>query len=150
MNFNELLQDVLLFRRKKNILKYLLPQKVLKNYTSKMTSSKFTPKWLSALMWKEIQFSFSSIPERADLKLISHGFIVTSLWELFWFYLNASFYIQIDRLYQWKPQPMTDVQNTLKKQSQHTKSEFDERTSQVIVQLAEEVRISWAVSQVFF
>ncbi|GFS24671.1 eukaryotic translation initiation factor 5B-like [Elysia marginata] len=45
---------------------------------------------------------------------------------------------KIDRLYQWKPQPMTDVQNTLKKQSQHTKSEFDERTQQVIVQLAEE------------
>ena len=63
-----------------------------------MTSSKFTPKWLSALMWKEIQFSFSSIPERAVLKLISHGFIVTSLWELVWFYLNASFYHPLSTL----------------------------------------------------
>lgn len=45
---------------------------------------------------------------------------------------------KIDRLYQWKPQPMADVQNTLKKQSQHTKSEFDERAQHVIVQLAEE------------
>ncbi|GFN74730.1 eukaryotic translation initiation factor 5b-like, partial [Plakobranchus ocellatus] len=45
---------------------------------------------------------------------------------------------KIDRLYQWKPQPMADVQNTLKKQTPHTKAEFDERTQQVIVQLAQE------------
>ncbi|KAI8798868.1 eukaryotic translation initiation factor 5B [Biomphalaria glabrata] len=45
---------------------------------------------------------------------------------------------KIDRLYQWKPQPTADVQNTIKKQTPHTKAEFDERAQQVIVQLAQE------------
>ncbi|XP_005102500.2 eukaryotic translation initiation factor 5B [Aplysia californica] len=45
---------------------------------------------------------------------------------------------KVDRLYQWKPQPQADVMNTIKKQSSHTKSEFDERSRQVILQLAEE------------
>ncbi|KAK3100060.1 hypothetical protein FSP39_014100 [Pinctada imbricata] len=45
---------------------------------------------------------------------------------------------KIDRLYQWKTSPHTDVQNTIKKQSPHTKSEFDERAQEVIVQMAEQ------------
>ncbi|CAL1528028.1 unnamed protein product [Lymnaea stagnalis] len=45
---------------------------------------------------------------------------------------------KIDRLYQWKPQPNADVQNTIKKQSPHTKAEFDDRAQKIIVQLAEE------------
>ncbi|CAG5129899.1 unnamed protein product, partial [Candidula unifasciata] len=40
--------------------------------------------------------------------------------------------------FSWKPQPMADVQNTVKKQTPHTKAEFDERAQQVIVQLATE------------
>lgn len=45
---------------------------------------------------------------------------------------------KIDRLYQWKPMPHTDIVNTIKKQSPNTKSEFDTRTSEVIVQMAEQ------------
>ncbi|XP_059144688.1 eukaryotic translation initiation factor 5B-like isoform X2 [Physella acuta] len=45
---------------------------------------------------------------------------------------------KVDRLYQWKPQPAADVQNTIKKQTPHTKAEFDERAQKVILQLAEE------------
>ena len=36
--------------------------------------------------------------------------------------------------------PHTDVQNTIKKQSPHTKSEFDERAMLIIGQMAEQVR----------
>ena len=35
--------------------------------------------------------------------------------------------------------PHTDIVNTIKKQSANTKSEFDTRTSEVIVQMAEQV-----------
>lgn len=49
--------------------------------------------------------------------------------------------LQIDRLYQWKPMPHTDIVNAIKKQSPNTKSEFDTRTSEVIVQMAEQVSV---------
>ena len=45
---------------------------------------------------------------------------------------------KIDRLYQWKPQPMKDVVNTIKAQSAHTKAEFDERARKIIGELAEQ------------
>ncbi|KAK7496614.1 hypothetical protein BaRGS_00012266 [Batillaria attramentaria] len=45
---------------------------------------------------------------------------------------------KIDRLYQWKTNPNADIVNTVKRQTGHTKSEFDERTQMVITQLAEE------------
>lgn len=47
---------------------------------------------------------------------------------------------QIDRLYQWKSNPNSDVVNTIKRQQHMAKQEFDERSQMVITQLAEQVR----------
>ena len=48
-------------------------------------------------------------------------------------------YQQIDRLYQWKSNPNSDVVNTIKRQTQMCKQEFDERSRDAITQLAEQV-----------
>ncbi|XP_056287664.1 eukaryotic translation initiation factor 5B [Pseudoliparis swirei] len=45
---------------------------------------------------------------------------------------------KIDRLYDWKRSPETDIVVTLKKQKKNTKDEFDERTKAVIVELAQQ------------
>ncbi|XP_045202739.2 eukaryotic translation initiation factor 5B-like [Mercenaria mercenaria] len=45
---------------------------------------------------------------------------------------------KIDRLYQWKSNPNSDVVNTIKKQTQMCKQEYDERSRAVITQLAEQ------------
>ncbi|XP_072290851.1 eukaryotic translation initiation factor 5B [Eucyclogobius newberryi] len=45
---------------------------------------------------------------------------------------------KIDRLYDWKKSPDTDVVATLKKQKKNTKDEFDERTKAVIVEFAQQ------------
>ncbi|XP_060067641.1 eukaryotic translation initiation factor 5B-like [Ylistrum balloti] len=45
---------------------------------------------------------------------------------------------KVDRLYQWKPMPQTDIVNTIKKQNAQTKSEFDRRAREVITQMAEQ------------
>ncbi len=49
---------------------------------------------------------------------------------------------QIDRLFQWQSNPHSDVRNTINKQKQNTKIEFEERAQLVIVQLAEQVGCS--------
>ncbi len=49
------------------------------------------------------------------------------------------FLSQIDRLYDWKKSPDTDVVTTLKKQKKNTKDEFDERAKAVIVEFAQQV-----------
>lgn len=46
---------------------------------------------------------------------------------------------QIDRLYDWKKSPDTDIVATLKKQKKNTKDEFDERAKAVIVEFAQQV-----------
>lgn len=48
---------------------------------------------------------------------------------------------QIDRLYDWKKSPDTDIVATLKKQKKNTKDEFDERAKAVIVEFAQQVSI---------
>nr|XP_009292016.1 eukaryotic translation initiation factor 5B isoform X2 [Danio rerio] len=45
---------------------------------------------------------------------------------------------KIDRLYDWKKSPDTDVVTTLKKQKKNTKDEFDERAKSVIVEFAQQ------------
>ncbi|XP_031648567.1 eukaryotic translation initiation factor 5B isoform X2 [Oncorhynchus kisutch] len=45
---------------------------------------------------------------------------------------------KIDRLYDWKKSPDTDVVATLKKQKKNTKDEFDERAKAVIVEFAQQ------------
>uniref|UniRef100_A0A8P4GGQ5 Eukaryotic translation initiation factor 5B n=1 Tax=Dicentrarchus labrax TaxID=13489 RepID=A0A8P4GGQ5_DICLA len=45
---------------------------------------------------------------------------------------------KIDRLYDWKKSPETDVSSTLKKQKKNTKDEFDERVKSVIVEFAQQ------------
>ncbi|XP_076838732.1 eukaryotic translation initiation factor 5B isoform X2 [Brachyhypopomus gauderio] len=45
---------------------------------------------------------------------------------------------KIDRLYDWKRSPDTDVVATLKKQKKNTKDEFDERAKAVIVEFAQQ------------
>ncbi|KAM7365823.1 hypothetical protein PAMP_016725 [Pampus punctatissimus] len=45
---------------------------------------------------------------------------------------------KIDRLYDWKRSPETDVLMTLKKQKKNTKDEFDERAKAVIVEFAQQ------------
>ncbi|XP_060581506.1 eukaryotic translation initiation factor 5B-like [Ruditapes philippinarum] len=45
---------------------------------------------------------------------------------------------KIDRLYQWKSNPNSDVVNVIKKQTQMCKQEYDERSQAVITQLAEQ------------
>uniref|UniRef100_A0A8C2I4P2 Eukaryotic translation initiation factor 5B n=1 Tax=Cyprinus carpio TaxID=7962 RepID=A0A8C2I4P2_CYPCA len=45
---------------------------------------------------------------------------------------------KIDRLYDWKKSPETDVVATLKKQKKNTKDEFDERAKAVIVEFAQQ------------
>ncbi|XP_028324526.1 eukaryotic translation initiation factor 5B [Gouania willdenowi] len=44
---------------------------------------------------------------------------------------------KIDRLYDWKKSPDTDIVATLKKQKKNTKDEFDERAKAVIVEFAQ-------------
>lgn len=48
---------------------------------------------------------------------------------------------QIDRLYDWKKSPETDVVATLKKQKKNTKDEFDERAKAIILEFAQQVSI---------
>ncbi|KAI9531636.1 Translation Initiation Factor 5B, partial [Dissostichus eleginoides] len=45
---------------------------------------------------------------------------------------------KVDRLYDWKRSPETDVVATLKKQKKNTKDEFDERVKAVIVEFAQQ------------
>uniref|UniRef100_A0A8B9LXL5 Eukaryotic translation initiation factor 5B n=1 Tax=Astyanax mexicanus TaxID=7994 RepID=A0A8B9LXL5_ASTMX len=45
---------------------------------------------------------------------------------------------KIDRLYDWKKGPETDVVATLKKQKKNTKDEFDERAKAIIVEFAQQ------------
>ncbi|XP_061897351.1 eukaryotic translation initiation factor 5B [Entelurus aequoreus] len=45
---------------------------------------------------------------------------------------------KIDRLYEWKKSPETDVFATLKKQKKNTKDEFDERSKAIIVEFAQQ------------
>ncbi|XP_078683623.1 eukaryotic translation initiation factor 5B-like [Branchiostoma floridae x Branchiostoma belcheri] len=45
---------------------------------------------------------------------------------------------KIDRLYEWKPSPNTDVRDTIKKQKRNTKDEFDERVKVAITEFAEQ------------
>lgn len=45
---------------------------------------------------------------------------------------------KIDRLYDWKKSPETDVVATLKKQKKNTKDEFDERVKAVILEFAQQ------------
>lgn len=46
---------------------------------------------------------------------------------------------KIDRLYDWKKCPDTDVAVTLKKQKKNTKDEFEERAKAIIVEFAKQV-----------
>lgn len=46
---------------------------------------------------------------------------------------------KIDRLYDWKKSPDTDVAVTLKKQKKNTKDEFEERAKAIIVEFAKQV-----------
>lgn len=46
---------------------------------------------------------------------------------------------KIDRLYDWKKCPDTDVAITLKKQKKNTKDEFEERAKAIIVEFAKQV-----------
>ncbi|CAL8306743.1 unnamed protein product [Merluccius merluccius] len=45
---------------------------------------------------------------------------------------------KVDRLYDWKKSPETDVVTTLKKQKKNTKDEFDERSKAIIVEFAQQ------------
>ncbi|KAJ8372392.1 hypothetical protein AAFF_G00289670 [Aldrovandia affinis] len=45
---------------------------------------------------------------------------------------------KIDRLYDWKKSPDTDMVTMLKKQKKNTKDEFDERTNAIIVEFAQQ------------
>lgn len=45
---------------------------------------------------------------------------------------------KVDRLYDWKRSPETDIVATLKKQKKNTKDEFDERAKAVIVEFAQQ------------
>ncbi|KAM8722355.1 eukaryotic translation initiation factor 5B [Acanthopagrus schlegelii] len=45
---------------------------------------------------------------------------------------------KVDRLYDWKKSPETDIVATLKKQKKNTKDEFDERAKAVIVEFAQQ------------
>ncbi|XP_058474603.1 eukaryotic translation initiation factor 5B [Solea solea] len=45
---------------------------------------------------------------------------------------------KVDRLYDWKKSPDTDVATTLKKQKKNTKDEFDERAKAIIVEFAQQ------------
>lgn len=48
---------------------------------------------------------------------------------------------KIDRLFEWKTFPNLDVVEALNKQQPNTKMEFEKRTNEVILQLAEQVKI---------
>lgn len=45
---------------------------------------------------------------------------------------------KIDRLYDWKKSPETDVAATLKKQKKNTKDEFEERTKAIVLEFAQQ------------
>lgn len=45
---------------------------------------------------------------------------------------------KIDRLFEWKSSPNTDIVQVLESQAENTKREFEKRSSEVIVQLAEQ------------
>lgn len=76
---------------------------------------------------------------------------VSLLFSLFFFLFSDVVCLQIDRLYDWKKSPETDVVATLKKQKKNTKDEFDERVKAVIVEFAQQVWLlmvnqSWRLS----
>jgi translation initiation factor 5B len=50
--------------------------------------------------------------------------------------------MQIDRLYQWKSVPDGPVRDAFKRQKEHVMKEFDDRSSQVFLQLNEQVSCS--------
>lgn len=47
--------------------------------------------------------------------------------------------LKVDRLYGWQTNPHSDIVNTLNRQKQNTRMEFNDRVQQVIVQFAEQV-----------
>lgn len=47
--------------------------------------------------------------------------------------------LKIDRLFGWKTAPQSDVVQVIDSQAENTKAEFEKRTQEVIVQLAEQV-----------
>ena len=53
---------------------------------------------------------------------------------------------QIDRLFDWRRYPTSGVKESIKKQKQNTKDEFEERTKHVITELAEQVCDMFTVS----
>ena len=56
--------------------------------------------------------------------------------------MNSSF-SQVDRLFEWKRGPASQIDDTVKKQKKNTKTEFEGRVQQVIGEFAEQVKIIW-------
>lgn len=54
-------------------------------------------------------------------------------------YFSFCLVFKIDRLYDWKKSPDSDVALTLKKQKKNTKDEFEERAKAIIVEFAQQV-----------
>ena len=53
---------------------------------------------------------------------------------------------QIDRLYQWKANPKSDVVKTIKQQSHFTNDEFKKRVNEIIVQVTKQTSFSLHLS----
>ncbi len=48
-------------------------------------------------------------------------------------------FLQIDRLFEWKRGPASQIEDTIKKQKKNTKLEFEERVQLVVREFAEQV-----------
>lgn len=83
--------------------------------------------------------ALNKVCQLLDISLTFFFFFSCKFSEIDFFFFYCRY--QIDRLYDWKKSPETDVVATLKKQKKNTKDEFDERAKAIIVEFAQQVLI---------
>ena len=54
-------------------------------------------------------------------------------------YMRAACVVQVDRMYGWKTTPDLPIRESFKRQKDHVNTEFEQRSSQVFLQLNEQV-----------
>ena len=94
---------------------------------------------VSFILWKKTKRTFwptQYMRNFLEIFLLIKVLSVTNVLEMF--FMKKLF--QIDRLYDWKKSPDSDVAATLKKQKKNTKDEFEERAKAIIVEFAQQVR----------
>jgi hypothetical protein len=84
-------------------------------------------------------YQWKSVPDRADDLDAQHDCTAQPQPTYYYLCCLAVVCMQIDRLYQWKSVPDGPVRDAFKRQKEHVMKEFDDRSSQVFLQLNEQV-----------